>query len=121
MSNVAQAPWDNLVFGVEVSITNQETAVPTPAGEIGMIEVKDPNVFTGYWNMPEKTVEEFREDGFFITGDLGQLDEAGYVQIVGRSKDLIISGGYNIYPKEIELLLDEQEGVLESAVDYAAP
>jgi malonyl-CoA/methylmalonyl-CoA synthetase len=102
--------------GVEVRITNQETAAPTPAGEIGMIEVKGPNVFTGYWNMPEKTAEEFREDGFFITGDLGQLDEAGYVQIVGRSKDLIISGGYNIYPKEIELLLDEQEGVLESAV-----
>ncbi len=102
--------------GVEVRITNQETAVPTPAGEIGMIEVRGPNVFTGYWNMPEKTAEEFREDGFFITGDLGQLDEAGYVQIVGRSKDLIISGGYNIYPKEIELLLDEQEGVLESAV-----
>ena len=64
----------------------------------------------------KKTAEEFREDGFFITGDLGQLDEVGYVQIVGRSKDLIISGGYNIYPKEIELLLDEQEGVLESAV-----
>ena len=84
--------------------------------EIGMIEVRGPNVFTGYWNMPEKTAEEFREDGFFVTGDLGQLDEAGYVQIVGRSKDLIISGGYNIYPKEIELLLDEQEGVLESAV-----
>ncbi|MGB0826170.1 MAG: AMP-binding protein, partial [Synechococcus sp.] len=91
--------------GVEVRITNQETAAPTPAGEIGMIEVRGPNVFTGYWNMPEKTAEEFREDGFFITGDLGQLDEAGYVQIVGRSKDLIISGGYNIYPKEIELLL----------------
>ena len=102
--------------GVEVRITNQETAEPTPTGEIGMIEVRGPNVFTGYWNMPEKTAEEFREDGFFITGDLGQLDEAGYVQIVGRSKDLIISGGYNIYPKEIELLLDEQEGVLESAV-----
>ena len=101
---------------VEIRITNQETAMPNTAGEIGMIEVKGPNVFTGYWNMPEKTAEEFREDGFFITGDLGQLDEAGYVQIVGRSKDLIISGGYNIYPKEIELLLDEQEGVLESAV-----
>ena len=70
--------------------------------------------------MPEKTAEEF-EDGFFITGDLGQLDEAGYVQIVGRSKDLIISGGYNIYPKEIELLLDEQEGVLESAVVMPHP
>ncbi len=102
--------------GVEVRITDPETATPTPAGEIGMIEVRGPNVFIGYWKMPEKTAEEFREDGFFITGDLGQLDEAGYVQIVGRSKDLIISGGYNIYPKEIELLLDEQEGVLESAV-----
>ncbi|MEY3046517.1 MAG: long-chain-fatty-acid--CoA ligase [Pseudomonadota bacterium] len=102
--------------GVEVRITDPETAAPTPAGEIGMIEVRGPNVFIGYWKMPEKTAEEFREDGFFITGDLGQLDEAGYVQIVGRSKDLIISGGYNIYPKEIELLLDEQEGVLESAV-----
>ncbi|MGA1645521.1 MAG: AMP-binding protein, partial [bacterium] len=102
--------------GVEVRITDPETAAPTPAGEIGMIEVRGPNVFIGYWKMPEKTAEEFREDGFFITGDLGQLDEVGYVQIVGRSKDLIISGGYNIYPKEIELLLDEQEGVLESAV-----
>ena len=102
--------------GVEVRITDPETAAPTPAGEIGMIEVRGPNVFIGYWKMPEKTAEEFREDGFFIRGDLGQLDEAGYVQIVGRSKDLIISGGYNIYPKEIELLLDEQEGVLESAV-----
>ena len=102
--------------GVEVRITDPETTTPTPAGEIGMIEVRGPNVFIGYWKMPEKTAEEFRKDGFFITGDLGQLDEVGYVQIVGRSKDLIISGGYNIYPKEIELLLDEQEGVLESAV-----
>ena len=66
--------------------------------------------------MPEKTAEEFRADGFFITGDLGKIDKDGYVHIVGRSKDLIISGGYNIYPKEIELLLDEQNGVLESAV-----
>jgi malonyl-CoA/methylmalonyl-CoA synthetase len=64
--------------------------------------------------MPEKTKEEFREDGFFITGDLGKIDADGYVHIVGRGKDLIISGGYNIYPKEIELLLDEQDGVLES-------
>ncbi|MDG2199478.1 MAG: malonyl-CoA synthase [SAR324 cluster bacterium] len=102
--------------GVEVRITEPETATPTPAGEIGMIEVRGPNVFIGYWKMPEKTAEEFREDGFFLTGDLGQLDEVGYVQIVGRSRDLIISGGYNIYPKEIELLLDEQEGVLESTV-----
>ena len=66
--------------------------------------------------MPEKTAEELREDGFFITGDLGQIDEDGYLHIVGRNKDLIISGGYNIYPKEIELLLDDEEGVLESAV-----
>jgi malonyl-CoA/methylmalonyl-CoA synthetase len=73
-------------------------------------------VFSGYWQMPEKTKEEFRDDGFFITGDLGVIDADGYVHIVGRSKDLIISGGYNIYPKELELLLDEQEGVLESAV-----
>ena len=87
-----------------------------PQGEIGIIEVRGPNVFAGYWNMPEKTAEELRENGFFITGDLGLIDDQGYVQIVGRNKDLIISGGYNIYPKEIELLLDEQPGVLESAV-----
>ena len=66
--------------------------------------------------MPEKTAEEFRDDGFFITGDLGRIDKDGYVHIVGRSKDLIISGGFNVYPKEVELLLDEQPGVLESAV-----
>jgi malonyl-CoA/methylmalonyl-CoA synthetase len=78
--------------------------------------VRGPNVFKGYWNMPEKTAEELRSDGFFITGDLGQIDDQGYVHIVGRNKDLIISGGYNIYPKEIERLLDEQPGVLESAV-----
>jgi malonyl-CoA/methylmalonyl-CoA synthetase len=73
-------------------------------------------VFKGYWQMPEKTAAELREDGFFITGDLGKVDTDGYVHIVGRNKDLIISGGYNIYPKEIELILDEQPGVLESAV-----
>jgi malonyl-CoA/methylmalonyl-CoA synthetase len=78
--------------------------------------VRGPNVFKGYWQMPEKTAAELREDGFFITGDLGKIDEDGYIHIVGRNKDLIISGGYNIYPKEIELLLDEQPGVLESAV-----
>jgi malonyl-CoA/methylmalonyl-CoA synthetase len=102
--------------GVEVHITDPETTTPSPAGEIGMIEVRGPNVFIGYWNSAEKTAEDFRENGFFITGDLGRLDEAGYIEIVGRSKDLVISGGYNIYPKEIEVLLDEQEGVLESAV-----
>ena len=87
-----------------------------PADGIGHIQVKGPNVFLGYWNMPEKTAEEFTADGFFNTGDLGKIDADGYLSIVGRSKDLIISGGYNIYPKEIELLLDEIPGVVESAV-----
>lgn len=102
--------------GVSVKITDPDTGREIKQGEIGMIEVKGPNVFSGYWQMPEKTAEEFREDGFFITGDLGVLDDDDYVTIVGRTKDLIISGGYNIYPKEIELVLDELDGVLESAV-----
>ncbi len=102
--------------GVELKITDPKTGALTPKGEIGQIEVRGPNVFKGYWQMPEKTAAELRGDGFFITGDLGQMDERGYVQIVGRDKDLIISGGYNIYPKEIELVLDDQPGVLESAV-----
>lgn len=102
--------------GVSLRICDPETAKDLPQGEIGVIEVKGPNVFKGYWRMPEKTKEEFRDDGFFITGDLARIDEDGYVHIVGRAKDLIISGGYNIYPKEVELLLDEQQGVLESAV-----
>ena len=90
--------------------------VELPRGETGVVEVRGDNVFLGYWNMPEKTEEEMRDDGFFITGDLGVQDAEGYVTIVGRGKDLVISGGYNIYPKELELLLDAQEGVLESAV-----
>ena len=102
--------------GVELKITNAETGATIPDGEVGQIEVRGPNVFKGYWQMPEKTAAELREDGFFITGDLGKIDQDGYVHIVGRNKDLIISGGYNIYPKEIELVLDEQPGVLESAV-----
>ncbi|WP_095590231.1 malonate--CoA ligase [Actibacterium ureilyticum] len=102
--------------GVELKITNPDDGSDLPRGEIGLIEVRGPNVFKGYWQMPEKTAAELREDGFFITGDLGQVDADGYVHIVGRNKDLIISGGYNIYPKEIELVLDEQPGVLESAV-----
>lgn len=102
--------------GVEVIVTDPETGSELPHGEIGMVEVRGPNVFKGYWQMPEKTAEELRENGFFITGDLGRFDEDGYLTIVGRSKDLIISGGFNIYPKEIELLLDDQPGVLESAV-----
>ena len=100
---------------VEIKITDPQ-GQPLAQGDVGMIEVKGPNVFKGYWNMPEKTAEELRENGFFITGDLAQIDTEGYVSIVGRDKDLIISGGYNIYPKEIELVLDEQPGVLESAV-----
>jgi malonyl-CoA/methylmalonyl-CoA synthetase len=102
--------------GVDMKITNPDNGETLADGDIGQIEVRGPNVFVGYWNMPEKTREELREDGFFITGDLGRIDEHGYLQIVGRNKDLIISGGYNIYPKEIELVLDEQPGVLESAV-----
>ncbi len=102
--------------GVELKITDPSTGASLPQGEAGMIEVRGPNVFKGYWQMPEKTKEELRDDGFFITGDIGVIDADGYVSIVGRAKDLIITGGYNVYPKEIELLLDEQEGVLESAV-----
>ena len=101
--------------GVEVKVCDQSGA-SVATGEIGVLEVRGPNVFQGYWQMPEKTAEELRSDGFFITGDLARLDDDGYVTIVGRDKDLIISGGYNIYPKEIELVLDDQPGVLESAV-----
>ena len=81
-----------------------------------MIEVRGPNVFKGYWRMPEKTAAELRDNGFFITGDLGKIDERGYVHIVGRGKDLIITGGYNVYPKEIETEIDAIPGVVESAV-----
>ncbi|MGH6900867.1 MAG: malonate--CoA ligase [Geminicoccaceae bacterium] len=85
-------------------------------GEIGVLEVRGPNVFKGYWRMPEKTALEFREDGFFITGDLARIGADGYVAIVGRAKDLIISGGLNVYPKEIESVIDDIDGVVESAV-----
>ncbi len=102
--------------GVSVRIAEPDTGKPVATGEIGVIEVKGRNVFKGYWNMPEKTAQEFRADGYFITGDLATQDADGYVTIVGRAKDLIIAGGYNIYPKEIELLLDEVPGVEESAV-----
>ena len=102
--------------GIEVRITDQDTGKELAQGEIGSIEVRGPNVFKGYWQMPEKTKEEFREDGFFITGDVGVMDNNNYLSIVGRSKDLIISGGFNVYPKEVELILDDVEGVYESAV-----
>ena len=85
-------------------------------GEIGEIQVKGANVLSGYWRMPEKNEEDFTPDGFFKTGDLGKLDERDYLYIVGRSKDLVISGGYNVYPKEIELLIGALPGVAESAV-----
>jgi malonyl-CoA/methylmalonyl-CoA synthetase len=100
--------------GVELRL--MADGVEVAPGAVGGIEVRGPNVFAGYWQMPEKTAEELRPDGWFITGDLGQLDADGYVQIVGRAKDLVISGGFNIYPIEVELSLDEQYGVLESAV-----
>lgn len=102
--------------GVSVRIADPETGHHLAQGEIGMIEVKGPNVFKGYWRMPEKTAAEFRADGFFITGDLGKIDERGYVHIVGRGKDLIITGGYNVYPKEVETEIDSMPGVIESAV-----
>lgn len=102
--------------GIEVKVCDPQTSMELPNREIGVLWVRGPNVFKGYWQMLEKTKEELRADGFFITGDLALIDTDGYVQIVGRGKDLIISGGYNIYPKEIELFLDAQPGVLESAV-----
>lgn len=102
--------------GVEVRVCKPDSTEPLPTGEVGILHVRGPNVFAGYWQMPEKTREELLADGFFITGDLATIDERQYVTIVGRSKDLIISGGYNIYPKELELLIDELPGVTESAV-----
>ncbi len=102
--------------GVSVRVTDPETGKEVSRDTIGMIEVKGPNVFKGYWRMPEKTKAEFRDDGFFITGDLGKIDDKGYVHIVGRGKDLVISGGFNVYPKEIESEIDAMPGVVESAV-----
>jgi malonyl-CoA/methylmalonyl-CoA synthetase len=101
---------------VEVRIVDQETGAELGTDEIGMIEVRGPNVFKGYWRMPDKTRSEFRSDGFFISGDLGKIDSKGYVHIVGRGKDLVITGGYNVYPKEIEAEIDAILGVNESAV-----
>jgi malonyl-CoA/methylmalonyl-CoA synthetase len=101
---------------VNVRIADPETGAVLAHNAVGMIEVKGPNVFKGYWRMPDRTKAEFREDGYFITGDLGVMDERGYVSIVGRSKDLVITGGYNVYPKEIESEIDAMDGVEESAV-----
>ena len=102
--------------GVSVRVTDPETGKELPRDSIGMIEVKGPNVFKGYWRMPEKTSAEFRPDGFFITGDLGKIDARGYIHIIGRGKDLVISGGFNVYPKEVENEIDAIPGVVESAV-----
>ncbi|MEH2473241.1 malonyl-CoA/methylmalonyl-CoA synthetase [Nitrobacteraceae bacterium AZCC 2161] len=102
--------------GVSVRVTDPETGKTLAPETIGMIEVKGPNVFKGYWRMPEKTKAEFRDDGFFITGDLGKIDANGYVHILGRGKDLVISGGFNVYPKEIESEIDAMPGVIEAAV-----
>jgi malonyl-CoA/methylmalonyl-CoA synthetase len=102
--------------GVEVRIAQADSGTVLPQGEIGVIEVRGPNVFPGYWRMPDKTKAEFRADGFFITGDVGKIDERGYVHIVGRAKDLIITGGFNVYPKEVESEIDALPGIVESAV-----
>lgn len=101
--------------GVEVRVADERDA-PVAAGDTGHIQVRGPNVMRGYWKLPDKTAEEFTADGYFRTGDLGSYDARGYLSIVGRAKDLVISGGYNVYPREIELLLDELPGVRESAV-----
>ena len=102
--------------GVDVRLTDPDTGKSVAEGEVGMIEVRGPNVFKGYWQMPDKTAAELRETGFFITGDLGQVSDDGYLSIVGRAKDLIITGGFNVYPKEIEDVLNDIDGVTESAV-----
>ncbi len=102
--------------GVLLRIANPQTGKPLARGETGIIEVKGPNVFMGYWRNPEKTAQAFRADGFFITGDLGKIDDDGYLHIAGRAKDLIISGGLNVYPKEVEAEINALPGVIESAV-----
>jgi len=100
---------------VKGRISNQN-GQPVSDEEIGILEVKGPNIFTGYWGMPEKTASEFRSDGYFVTGDMASIDNTGRISIVGREKDLVISGGYNVYPKEIESILDEISGINESCV-----
>ena len=102
--------------GVSVRIADAETGKVLEQGETGVIEVSGPNVFSGYWRRPDLKASEFRPDGYFITGDVGHIDQDGYVTIAGRAKDLVITGGLNVYPKEIETLIDSLEGVVESAV-----
>jgi malonyl-CoA/methylmalonyl-CoA synthetase len=102
--------------GIELRVADAENGRVLPQGEVGVLEVRGPNVFPGYWRMPEKTQAEFRPDRFFITGDVAKIDARGYVHIVGRAKDLVITGGYNVYPKEVETEIDAISGVVESAV-----
>ncbi|WP_375462942.1 malonyl-CoA synthase [uncultured Methylobacterium sp.] len=101
---------------VALRVVDPDTGAAVAPEAVGMIEVKGPNVFKGYWRLPEKTAAEFRPDGFFVTGDLGKVDARGYLHIVGRGKDLIITGGFNVYPKEVEAEIDAMPGVVESAV-----
>jgi len=101
--------------GVEVRVVD-DTGNELPTDEIGNLQVRGLNVFVGYWQMPDKTAEDFTDDGFFNTGDKGVIDADGYVSIVGRAKDLVITGGLNVYPKEVELFIDDLDGVKESAV-----
>jgi len=102
--------------GIEIRIRDKITGEVLPNGKIGILEQKGDNVFLGYWGMPKKTSEAFTQDNFFITGDLAQRDENGYITLVGRDSDMIISGGLNVYPKEVENLIDDIDEVLESAV-----
>ena len=102
--------------GVALRVAEFETARELPQGEVGIVEVKGPNVFAGYWRNPEKTASEFRADGYFITGDMGLIEPDGYVRLVGREKDLIITGGLNVYPAEVEAVLDDRDDVAEAAV-----
>jgi malonyl-CoA/methylmalonyl-CoA synthetase len=102
--------------GVEIRIADPQTGRELPRGEVGVIEIRGPNVFQGYWRMPEKTKAEFRADGFFVSGDLGYVDDKGYLRISGREKDLIISGGFNVYPAEVEGAIEALPGVAECAV-----
>ena len=102
--------------GVSLRVVDVDSAAPLASDAVGMIEVRGPNVFPGYWRMPDRTRAEFRADGFFVTGDLGRIDADGYLHIVGRSKDVIITGGFNVYPREVEAEIDALPGVVESAV-----
>ena len=101
--------------GVQIKIVDSEGTI-LPSNAVGEVMTRSSSNMVGYWRMPEKTQSEFREDGFFIPGDLGKIDGKGYVHIVGRGKDLVISGGYNVYPKEVESEIDAMGGVAESAV-----